>query len=104
MWMPSPATRLEHRRWGDAENFSEAQQGLVTALEYLVMFVITLLMFSSVQNVVAIWLTVVLALVGFMPIFITGIPFSFVTLISLLNLSRIRMRNGIVMVAEFEQQ
>ncbi|MWT69148.1 efflux RND transporter permease subunit, partial [Escherichia coli] len=43
---------------GDAENSSEAQQGLFTTLPlgYLVMFVITVLMFSSVKNAVAIWL------------------------------------------------
>ncbi len=54
---------------GDAENSSEAQQGLFTTLPlgYLVMFVITVLMFSSVKNAVAIWLTVPLALIGVTP-------------------------------------
>jgi multidrug efflux pump subunit AcrB len=62
---------------GDAENSSEAQQGLFTTLPlgYLVMFVITVLMFSSLKNAVAIWLTVPLALIGVTPGFlITGIP------------------------------
>ncbi|VDR26108.1 Efflux pump membrane transporter BepE [Raoultella terrigena] len=54
---------------GDAENSSEAQQGLFTTLPlgYLVMFVITVLMFSSLKNAVAIWLTVPLALIGVTP-------------------------------------
>ena len=75
---------------GDAENSSEAQQGLFTTLPlgYLVMFVITVLMFSSLKNAVAIWLTVPLALIGVTPGFLlTGIPFGFMALIGLLSLS-----------------
>src|SRR5690606_3911528 len=53
---------------------------------YLVMFIITILMFSSVKNAVAIWLTVPLALIG------------------LLSLSGMLIRNGIVLVEEIEQQ
>ncbi|WP_431646610.1 efflux RND transporter permease subunit [Enterobacter hormaechei] len=92
---------------GDAENSSEAQQGLFTTLPlgYLVMFVITVLMFSSVKNAVAIWLTVPLALIGVTPGFlITGIPFGFIALIGLLSLSGMLIRNGIVLVEEIEQQ
>ena len=92
---------------GDAENSSEAQQGLFTTLPlgYLVMFVITVLMFSSVKNAVAIWLTVPLALIGVTPGFLlTGIPFGFMALIGLLSLSGMLIRNGIVLVEEIEQQ
>lgn len=92
---------------GDAESSSEAQQGLFTTLPlgYLVMFVITVLMFSSLKNAVAIWLTVPLALIGVTPGFlITGIPFGFMALIGLLSLSGMLIRNGIVLVEEIEQQ
>ncbi len=92
---------------GDAENSSEAQQGVFTTLPlgYLVMFVITVLMFSSVKNAVAIWLTVPLALIGVTPGFLlTGIPFGFMALIGLLSLSGMLIRNGIVLVEEIEQQ
>ena len=92
---------------GDAENSSEAQQGVFTTLPigYLVMFIITVLMFSSVKNAVAIWLTVPLALIGVTPGFlITGIPFGFMALIGLLSLSGMLIRNGIVLVEEIEQQ
>jgi multidrug efflux pump subunit AcrB len=69
------------------------------------MFVITVLMFSSVKNAVAIWLTVPLALIGVTPGFlITGIPFGFMALIGLLSLSGMLIRNGIVLVEEIEQQ
>ena len=92
---------------GDAENSREAQQGLFTTLPlgYLVMFVITVLMFSSLKNAVAIWLTVPLALIGVTPGFLlTGIPFGFMALIGLLSLSGMLIRNGIVLVEEIEQQ
>ncbi|HED3066988.1 TPA: efflux RND transporter permease subunit [Kluyvera ascorbata] len=92
---------------GDAESSSEAQQGLFTTLPlgYLVMFVITVLMFSSLKNAIAIWLTVPLALIGVTPGFlITGIPFGFMALIGLLSLSGMLIRNGIVLVEEVEQQ
>ncbi len=92
---------------GDAENSSEAQQGLFTTLPigFLVMFIITILMFSSVRNAVAIWLTVPLALIGVTPGFLlTGIPFGFMALIGLLSLSGMLIRNGIVLVEEIEQQ
>lgn len=92
---------------GDAENSSEAQQGLFTTLPlgFLVMFVITVLMFSSLKNAIAIWLTVPLALIGVTPGFLlTGIPFGFMALIGLLSLSGMLIRNGIVLVEEIEQQ
>lgn len=92
---------------GDAENSREAQQGLFTTLPlgYLVMFVITVLMFSSLKNAIAIWLTVPLALIGVTPGFLlTGIPFGFMALIGLLSLSGMLIRNGIVLVEEIEQQ
>lgn len=92
---------------GDAESSSEAQQGVFTSLPlgYLVMFVITVLMFSSLKNAIAIWLTVPLALIGVTPGFlITGIPFGFMALIGLLSLSGMLIRNGIVLIDEIEQQ
>lgn len=92
---------------GDAENSSEAQKGIFTTLPigFLVMFIITILMFSSVKNAVAIWLTVPLALIGVTPGFLlTGIPFGFMALIGLLSLSGMLIRNGIVLVEEIEQQ
>ena len=92
---------------GDAESSSEAQQGVFSTLPigYLVMFIITILMFSSLKNAVAIWLTVPLALIGVTPGFLmTGIPFGFMALIGLLSLSGMLIRNGIVLVEEIEQK
>ena len=92
---------------GDAENSAEAQLGLFTTLPigFLMMFIITVLMFSSVKNAIAIWLTVPLALIGVtFGFLLTGIPFGFMALIGLLSLSGMLIRNGIVLVEEIGQQ
>lgn len=92
---------------GDAESSSEAQQGLFSTLPlgYLVMFTITVLMFSSLKNAFVIWLTVPLALIGVTAGFLLiDIPFGFMALIGLLSLSGMLIRNGIVLVEEIEHQ
>ena len=92
---------------GDEENSREAQAGLFSTLPigFLLMFIITVLMFSSLKNAVAIWLTVPLALIGVtFGFLLTGIPFGFMALIGLLSLSGMLIRNGIVLVDEINQQ
>ncbi|WP_286673443.1 MULTISPECIES: efflux RND transporter permease subunit [Symbiopectobacterium] len=97
--------RLE---WGgDYQSTKEAQEGLLTSLPvaFIVMFIITVLMFSSVKHAIAIWLTVPLALIGATVGFLlTGIPFGFMALIGLLSLSGMLIRNGIVLVEEIGLQ
>ncbi len=92
---------------GDYESTKEAQAGLFTSLPvaFVVMFIITVLMFSSFKNALAIWLTIPLALIGVTVGFLlTGIPFGFMALIGLLSLSGMLIRNGIVLVDEIGQQ
>ncbi|CNE73943.1 efflux RND transporter permease subunit [Yersinia nurmii] len=100
-----PGYELE---WGgDYESTKEAQQGIFTSLPiaFIIMFVVTVLMFSSVRNAVAIWLTVPLALIGVTVGFLlTGIPFGFMALLGLLSLSGMLIRNGIVLVEEISLQ
>ncbi|ELI8305883.1 efflux RND transporter permease subunit, partial [Yersinia enterocolitica] len=88
---------------GDYESTKEAQRGIFISLPiaFLIMFVVTVLMFSSVRNALAIWLTVPLALIGVTVGFLlTGIPFGFMALLGLLSLSGMLIRNGIVLVEE----
>ncbi|WP_041526058.1 efflux RND transporter permease subunit [Pantoea sp. At-9b] len=96
--------RLE---WGgELESSREAQSGLLSSLPigFLVMFVITILMFNSLRDAVAIWITVPLALIGVTCGFLlTGIPFGFMALIGLLSLSGMLIRNGIVLLEETRQ-
>lgn len=93
--------RLE---WGgELESSREAQSGLLSSLPagFLAMFIITVLMFNSLRDTVAIWITVPLAMIGVTCGFlITGIPFGFMALIGLLSLSGMLLRNGIVLIEE----
>lgn len=93
--------RLE---WGgELESSREAQSGLLSSLPvgFLAMFIITVLMFNSLRDAVAIWITVPLALIGVtFGFLITGIPFGFMALIGLLSLSGMLLRNGIVLIEE----
>ncbi|UIL54629.1 MULTISPECIES: efflux RND transporter permease subunit [Pantoea] len=100
--------RLE---WGgELESSREAQSGLLSSLPvgFLAMFVITILMFNSLRDALAIWITVPLALIGVtFGFLLTGIPFGFMALIGLLSLSGMLIRNGIVLVEEirlFQQE
>ncbi|WP_442797186.1 efflux RND transporter permease subunit [Pantoea vagans] len=93
--------RLE---WGgELESSREAQSGLLSSLPagFLAMFIISVLMFNSLRDAVAIWITVPLAMIGVTCGFlITGIPFGFMALIGLLSLSGMLLRNGIVLIEE----
>lgn len=92
---------------GDYESTKEAQRGIFISLPiaFLIMFIVTVLMFSSVRNAIAIWLTVPLALIGVTVGFLlTGIPFGFMALLGLLSLSGMLIRNGIVLVEEIGLQ
>jgi multidrug efflux pump subunit AcrB len=93
-----------HLEWGgELESSRDAQSGLLGSLPlgFLAMFVITVLMFNSLRDALAIWITVPLALIGVTCGFLlTGIPFGFMALIGLLSLSGMLIRNGIVLVEE----
>ena len=93
--------RLE---WGgELESSRDAQRGLLSSLPvgFMAMFIITILMFNSLRDALAIWLTVPLALIGVtFGFLLTGIPFGFMALIGLLSLSGMLIRNGIVLVEE----
>jgi len=96
-----------HLEWGgELESSRDAQSGLLGSLPlgFLAMFVITVLMFNSLRDALAIWITVPLALIGVTCGFLlTGIPFGFMALIGLLSLSGMLIRNGIVLVEETHQ-
>jgi len=92
---------------GDEENALQAKAQLYKTLPigFAAMFIITILMFNSVRNALAIWLTIPLALIGVTAGFLlTGIPFGFMALIGLLSLSGMMIRNGIVLVEEINRQ
>ncbi len=86
---------------GEYETSTEAQTSIFGSLPmgYLVMFLITVLLFNSVRQPLVIWFTVPLALIGM----VTGLllfdaPFSFMALLGLLSLTGMVIKNGIVLV------
>jgi len=86
---------------GEFESSSKAQKALFGGLPlgYLVMFIITVLLFNSFKASIVIWTTVPLAVIGVSIGLLTmGAPFSFMALLGLLSLSGMLVKNGIVLV------
>jgi multidrug efflux pump subunit AcrB len=73
-------------------------------LGILVMFVITVIMFNSMKQTLAVWLTIPLALIGVtFGLIIMGAPFSFTALLAILSLVGMQIKNGIVLVEEIKR-
>ena len=68
------------------------------------MFVITVFMFNSIKQTLAIWLTVPLAIIGVtFGLIVMGAPFSFTALLAILSLVGMQIKNGIVLVEEIKR-
>ncbi len=86
---------------GDFESSNKAKKALFGGLPlgYLVMFIITVLLFNSFKSAFVIWTTVPLALIGVSIGLLTmNAPFTFMALLGLLSLSGMLIKNGIVLV------
>ncbi len=70
----------------------------------LVMVMITVFMFNSIRQTLAVWITVPLAMIGVTwGLLITGAPFSFMALLAVLSLTGMLIKNGIVLVEEIKR-
>lgn len=100
-----PGYKLE---WGgEYESSRDAQQSLGSQLplSFLIMLVISVLLFGKVRQPLIIWLVVPMAVCGVVAgLLFTGLPFSFTALLGLLSLSGMLMKNGIVLVDEIDAQ
>ncbi|NRA84727.1 MAG: efflux RND transporter permease subunit, partial [Gammaproteobacteria bacterium] len=86
---------------GEYESSTDAQKGLMGGMPtgYLIMFMITVLLFNSIRAPLVIWATVPLAIIGVSGgLLVMGAPFSFMALLGLLSLSGMLIKNGIVLV------
>ncbi|MCG9695232.1 efflux RND transporter permease subunit [Vibrio sp. Isolate22] len=86
---------------GEYETSTEARVSVFGSLPagYLVMFLITVILFNSVRQPLVIWFTVPLALIGMVAgLLLFDAPFSFMALLGLLSLSGMVIKNGIVLV------
>ncbi|OLQ84976.1 multidrug transporter AcrB [Vibrio ponticus] len=86
---------------GEYESSKEAQEALFGSLPmgYLLMFIITMLLFNSFRKPFVIWMTVPLSIIGVaIGLLATNMPFSFTAFLGLLSLSGMILKNGIVLL------
>ncbi|NLS13300.1 efflux RND transporter permease subunit [Vibrio sp. SM6] len=86
---------------GEYESSKEAQEALFGSLPmgYLLMFVITMLLFNAFKKPLVIWFTVPLSIIGVaFGLLATNMPFSFTAFLGLLSLSGMILKNGIVLL------
>lgn len=95
-------------QWGgEYESAREAQQALATKLPgtFIIMLLITLLLFGAVRQTLVVWLVVPMAICGVtLGLLTTALPFTFVALLGFLSLSGMLMKNAIVLVDEIDTQ
>ncbi|SFX65829.1 efflux RND transporter permease subunit [Marinospirillum alkaliphilum] len=95
--------RLE---WGgEYENSRDAQASLAAQLplSFIVMLVVSVLLFGRVRQPLVIWLVVPMSAVGVVAgLLLSGLPFGFTALLGFLSLSGMLMKNAIVLVEEMD--
>jgi len=90
---------------GELEAQTKAQKALFSSLPmgYLVMFVITVLLFSSMRDALVIWACVPMALIGVtLGLLAVNVPFGFLALLGFLSLSGMLVKNGIVLLDQIK--
>lgn len=88
---------------GELEAQTKAQKALFGSLPlgYLVMFMITVLLFNSSRDALVIWACVPLAIIGVTcGLLLVQVPFGFMALLGFLSLSGMLVKNGIVLVEQ----
>ena len=100
-----PGFELE---WGgEYEDSGDAQRGLSAGLPafFLIMVLITIMLFDSLKQPLIIWLTVPLAVIGVTAgLLLAGQPFGFMSLLGILSLSGMLIKNAIVLIDEINLQ
>ena len=92
---------------GEYEDSFEAQSALFSALPvgFLFMIVVSILLFGKIRQPLIIWLTVPLALIGVTAgMLIFDGKFDFMSLLGLLSLIGLLIKNAIVLIEEIDQQ
>ncbi len=90
---------------GELEAQTKAQKALFSSLPlgYLVMFVITVLLFNSMRDALVIWACVPMALIGVTSgLLAINVPFGFLALLGFLSLSGMLVKNGIVLLDQIK--
>ena len=97
-----------HLEWGgEFESSRDAQAALGKALPlgFLVMFIISVLLFGRTRQPLIIWLVVPMAIVGVVAgLLIADLPFGFMSLLGFLSLFGMLIKNAIVLLEEIDLQ
>ncbi|WP_082735734.1 efflux RND transporter permease subunit [Polycladidibacter stylochi] len=103
-----PLPRGYTMEWGgEYESSNEAKEALGTKqpLSFLIMIVITVLLFAKIREPLIIWLTVPMAIVGVTTgLLVTGFPMDFMAILGFLSLSGMLIKNAIVLLEEIDLQ
>ena len=90
--------------WGGEHEASKKATGAVFSalpLAFVVMFIITVLLFSSIRQAGVLWTTVPLSLIGVtFGLVVTNQPFGFMALLGFLSLSGMLIKNGVVLLEQ----
>ena len=92
---------------GEYESSKDASKALGSGLPagFLVMFIISVLLFGRVRQPLIIWLLVPMALVGVVAgLLATNMPFGFMSLLGFLSLFGMLIKNAIVLIEEIDLQ
>ncbi|RUO62510.1 efflux RND transporter permease subunit [Pseudidiomarina insulisalsae] len=91
-------------QWGGEHEASKKATGAVfqaLPLAFVVMFIITVLLFSSIRQAGVLWTTVPLSIIGVtLGLALTGQPFGFMALLGFLSLSGMLIKNGVVLLEQ----
>ena len=92
--------------WGGEYEASSDAQAMLAAqlpLGFLVMVVISVLLFNKVRQPLILWLVVPMSVTGMvLGLLISGLPFTFTALLGLLSLSGMLIKNAIILVEEMD--
>ncbi|WP_237058336.1 efflux RND transporter permease subunit [Microbulbifer sediminum] len=100
-----PGYKLEYG--GEYERSTEAQQSLGKGLPigFLIMILVSILLFGTWREPLIIWLVVPMSVVGVVIGLLTsGLPFGFMSLLGVLSLSGMLIKNAVVLVDEIQIQ
>jgi multidrug efflux pump subunit AcrB len=90
--------------WGGEFEASNKATGAIfqaLPLAFLVMFIITVLLFSSIRQAGVLWTTVPLSVIGVtLGLVMTNQPFGFMALLGFLSLSGMLIKNGVVLLEQ----
>ncbi len=93
--------------WGEYRNTAKAQSALAGSIPLFIvmMILVVVMLFNSLRLPLIIWLTVPLALIGVSAgLLLTGQPFGFMSLLGILSLSGMLIKNAIVLIDEINVQ